>query len=461
MKINKKSLLVTGGVLTAIVAISLIAMSIIAVFAPAMFIDKSKIIEVQERFASKHEWLSINNVSDNIDVTYKSGILFKPHYLVEIKDTSVSVDLQSFAEAFKDLKLPENVVIPKVNLKGNVGKVVFLYGPIDKYLDLVSIDNFDVKNVFEEDPFVFNIASIFSEGVILSSFLTDDDSKPSKTIELKDKLSLKLTDANIESKEFNMAVDLLNFQQSLSPEGKFDYSKLDVQSVSGNLNNAKISLLYDNEPMESTLDTASFNLDFTPAKEEGLINVFFKVNVKDFLNNTGKKLFIGDLTLLQGKFGMNNVSDQILKSLGGFSNIKPKDTQYGQKDYSDIIAQTKDLFGSIKKVKPEITFEISPVKHTLGIADLVGNISYSEKGLTGKAVVISTNLAEIKKQLLVNSPLKEADVSKVFETLDKFFITKEFGESELNLTVRPRMPFLYINEKPITSFIDANTFKRK
>jgi len=395
---------------------------------------------------------------------------------ITFKNPAISLN----TSVFKDL-----MIVPKLkstHIPIRVKEMAVIYGPKEKYLQMVSINGFRMELSAGElgGDFTVNIDRMNFKNYFISALLTNrnadlfslitkimSDSQPmgyvceniSARIIVKEgqkKTSLRLKMDRVESNT-RMIPDFLLSLYKKEPFS-FNLSRileqgLSIYDVNTDLTNLEISVQVDNDSVvDSELAQLQLKGYFKPNETRMGFTYGFDFRIKDLVPRIPKNRFLEMVLNVKDagfSFAIDNLSSDFIRKY--FELVRTLMSQSGDKEkmQQEQVAMAMQMAGDFFNSKPVFKLRLSPFSNILG--EIEGEAAFqfpSIMGPVGTAKVDIPNLNGILKRIKTENLLPLQDYLDLEKYILKSFAIDKQGNGSFNLEIKPDEPGkVFINGK--------------
>ena len=413
-------------------------------------------------------------------------------YWVTFKDSTFTTDLAWIVKFIQKISPADEGSVFEEDT-GRVAEMVLLYGPEEKYLNLLSIKGLSVEHDYSKsvgsaqawgsgdfkiDKIRVSVGNITFNNRDVSDLLGGSKGDfPDGVIMKSVKMFLKFFDSTVEH---------LNFEINILTKKKETFSfLLDIERISSvivgaedpyisvylfaddapppdlvktlqkglaitdlkiELGKANISIKKNGTQLDGgVMDNISYSLFIKPNKAKTSFQFGFGVNMKNFESSTPVKKNVeslGNPRVFQFTFNVENVTPGVGIALIDLIKkcIELRDLVDDPK-MQEISLQVKRLWNEFFFSNPRIEYSISFKNDFLELS-LKANI-YRFIPPAARLIVEIFNIEETLTKLKEANLLSPAELKIISETLDKYTVRKANGDASLTIELKPDQPGKY------------------
>ena len=432
--------------------------------------------------------LEIKAVSANIT----SEPAKKGRYRVFLKNPDFSFS----TEVYKHLNLP----FPVFKLPVEIEELVFIYGPTEKYCEILSATGVNLslnmkefvqkleleekKKDIEEIPemnLFFDIGNITFKNYNLSSMLdttnqdfievlakmlatnqptgilTDDVKFEFNVVHKEDKYIITGSIKNAESLMTLAPEVLIAFIKQEESSALFSQLLEDGKSpleIKSGLENMEISLRTPKGDIDADLENMDFAYYLKPTSEKDAFKFGYDLNIGTLnvtcLEKKEVETFAG-LTKMNFNFSIEGLSPEFFQAY--IDIIKMSQTLRTSKDPAleqQMATKGLALVGNLIQSKPVISLSLSPLEHKLGRIEAEGKFQFIRMGPPiGKATVKIFNVEEIGQKLKAEQLFPAEAIDAAMAKIKEVFEVDQNGDGILIFEIKEEdQANFYLNGKP-------------
>jgi hypothetical protein len=458
-------------------------------------LEKEKAIDLVKKINAVSTGFQIEADISNVEIKADPKSSKKaPRYFI----TLLGPKLMFNSSIYKEINYP----FPEFVLNFDCEKMVFHYGPEDKYLGLTSVSGLSfelntrdilgasveqIKKSGQEIPkavIKFSYGELFLDKLDISPMLEEKATLIELITEvaaLNTSMKTRLEKLNVEilseskekgSNQVKISVDSIQsgqdtvpdfvtliFSQAEESKGKLIELLEEPRTLFDVFIDAEgLSFSFKIEGKEKTevyLDKIRLSEYLKPSKEKGYYNfgIAFDFQGSNFISPENKTLeTLGKIKRFKNEFNVDHMSPSLLQTYFELFKKTQSFQMEGSKEASPDMAEFGlKMMNEVMESKLVVSFSLSPLEHHFGKLEVEGK--FDVQGVTtpppGQAMATLYDLAGLEDRIIKENIFPEEAVRMIMDSIRNYFVQDKKGNGKLIFEVRKEEPFLFLNDKPL------------
>jgi hypothetical protein len=417
-----------------------------------------------------------------------------PRYFITLLGPKLTFN----SSVYKEINYP----FPEFVLNFDCEKMVFHYGPKDKYLGLASVSGLSfelntdeilipsiekMRKSGKEIPLTvfkfsygefsldkLNISPMLEEHATLIELITEVAALNTSMKTRLEKLNVEILSEYKEKglSQVKISVDsiqssqdtvpdfiTLMFSQAEESKGKLIELLEEPRTLFDVFIDAEgLSFSFKKEGKKKTevyLDKIKLGEYLKSSKEKGFYNFGIALDFQgsNFISPENKTLeTLGKIKQLKKEFNVDHISPSLLQTYFELIKMTQSLQMEGSKEASpDMNAFGLRMMNEVIQSKLIISFSLSPLEHHFGKLEAEGK--FEVHGVTtpppGQATATFYDLAGLEDRILKENIFPEEAVRMIMDSIRKYFVQDKKGNGKLIFEVREEEPYIFLNDEPI------------